>query len=777
MKAEVSIPKGVRACSLCRFLVLLLAVFCVPADGFPQSASRKKVAVVLSGGGAKGMAHIGVLRVLERAGIPVDIVTGTSMGSLVGGLYAIGYTADQLDSIVSSQDWSMLLSDKSDLTHQSIDERRKQNTYVISRELSLRGNSLAETGGFIQGRNLSLLFSQLTTGYRDSMDFNRLPIPFACVATDIMDNSEVDWHSGVLAEAMRSSMSIPGAFAPVRKGNRVLVDGGLRNNFPVDLARRMGADYVIGVTLQGPEAVADDITNGGAVLNQIISVNCKNKFEENMAATDILIQCNTEGYGVASFFPRAVDTLIVRGEQAAMSHWDDLMELKRQLGLPADYHPRHEAVHHVPGVPKVMRLNRIEFDNVTPRDAGYLMRKFNLRRKKYITVADVDQIVSAMRVNLFYTDADSYYESVAEADGTYNVRIVAKSRKQSQVNLGVRADIEEIVAFQGNGVLQFRTKMPMNVEATLRLGKRIMARGELNLTPWTFGKLSFAYTFRHNDINIYEQGHREYNTTYNQHTVQLNLFDFNIRNFNVKIGSRFDYYNYSGLLVNTRREPIADHPDHQHLVDYHGEVNYDSENEWNFPSRGVRFSSSYRYVTSNFVGYQGHVGFSVVGAYWRMSFPLSSRLIFQPMVYGRLLFGHTDERIPAAAEPSATTERNLTPSALRTFVGGSWFSHYLDNLQQMPFAGVGYTEEVENKFLALQLRLQQRIATNNYILLKAASYVDGHDFSNLFDHTPKLGIQLAYYYNVSFLGPVGASIGYSTKTHKPSFYINIGYEF
>ncbi|WP_084607813.1 patatin-like phospholipase family protein [Prevotella dentasini] len=304
-----------------------------------QTPERKKVAVVLCGGGAKGVAHIGVLKVLEKAGIPIDMITGTSMGSLVGGLYAIGYDAGQLDSIVQMQDWGMLLSDKADLTHQSIDDRRKQNTYIISRELSFRGNSLAETGGIIQGKNLSLLFDKLTAGYRDSVDFNRLPIPFACVATDIVDNSEVVWHSGILAQAMRSSMSIPAAFAPVRVGDRVLVDGGLRNNFPVDVARQMGADYVIGVTLSGRGRTADELSNGASVLGQIIDVNCKNKYDENIAATDILIQCNTEGYSAASFFPRAIDTLMVRGEQEAMKHWDKLMALKRLLGLPDDYSP------------------------------------------------------------------------------------------------------------------------------------------------------------------------------------------------------------------------------------------------------------------------------------------------------------------------------------------------------------------------------------------------------------------------------------------------------
>ena len=208
------------------------------------SAERKKVAVVLSGGGAKGTAHIGALKVIERAGIPIDIVTGTSMGSLVGGLYAIGYNLMPLQR--KRQDWAYVLSDKDDLSHQSLQERERQNTYIISHGLTI-GKRNNNEGGIIKGRNISMLLEKLCMGYADSLDFNKLPIPFACVATNIVDNSEVDIHSGRLPQALRASMAIPAFFSPVRMGNMVLVDGGLKNNYPADIARQMGADIIIGV--------------------------------------------------------------------------------------------------------------------------------------------------------------------------------------------------------------------------------------------------------------------------------------------------------------------------------------------------------------------------------------------------------------------------------------------------------------------------------------------------------------------------------------------------
>ena len=305
------------------------------ADTLPQMVSRQRprVAVVLSGGGAKGMAHIGVLKVLERAGIPVDIVTGTSMGSIVGGLYAVGWSAMQLDSLVRRQDWPFLLSDRAVYSSEDLEGRRLQSTYFFSKTLRLRKSHLSGATGVIEGKNLMRLFRHLTAGYTDSMSFDSLPRRFACVATNIVDNTEYDFHSGVLAEAMRTSMSIPGVFTPVKKGDRVLVDGGLRNNYPADIARTMGAEYVIGVTVQGPPKTADDLVHGSAVLGQIVDVNCKNKYDDNLKLTDIAIRVDTRGYNAASFTPAAIDTLIRRGENEAMRHWDEIIALKHRLGI------------------------------------------------------------------------------------------------------------------------------------------------------------------------------------------------------------------------------------------------------------------------------------------------------------------------------------------------------------------------------------------------------------------------------------------------------------
>ena len=252
------------------------------------------------------------------------------MGSIVGGLYSVGYDAETLDSIVRVQDWERLLFDKEEYNRQSIEDRDKQNTYFFRRNFSLKKKKLTD-GGVVAGRNLSALFNSLVGEYADSMAFDKFPIPFACIATDIVENTEHVFHNGRLPQAMRASMAIPGVFSPVRLGKELLVDGGLRNNFPADVAREMGADVIIGVTLQGPPKTADDINSAGGVISQIVDVNCKNKYNENLSITDVPIRVDTHGYSASSFNKTAIDSLLYRGD--AIFRSEDISRLIKAAGL------------------------------------------------------------------------------------------------------------------------------------------------------------------------------------------------------------------------------------------------------------------------------------------------------------------------------------------------------------------------------------------------------------------------------------------------------------
>lgn len=733
--------------------LIILALMCNVGNAQTDSttSTRKKVAVVLSGGGAKGMAHIGVLKVLEKAGIPVDIVTGTSMGSIIGGLYAIGYNANALDSMVRVQDWSYVITDREDLRRQSLSDRKKQNTYFFTTGMTI-GKRDKNAGGIIKGKNLAELFQQLCVGYTDSIDFSRdLRIPFACVATNIIDNSEVVFHSGRLPQAMRASMAIPAAFSPVRIGNMVLVDGGLKNNYPADIARAMGADIIIGVTVQGAPKVAEDMGNTMSILSQIIDVNCKNKYDENLAITNLHLQVDTKGYGSASFSQTAIDTLIRRGEELAMLHWDDIIALKKQIGIDDSFHP----IILKPLRPQVMteklRVTSYTFENMTPQAERFLRQKFHLQKVDSIDARLEQELTTSMRVDLFYQTAEC--RLIPEGDGVH-VILSAGNRKSVQLHAGVRYDMEEYAAVQLGLSIPMKTAIPVNTDITLRLGKRLMARGEVTVHPRSFTRPTLSFTFRRNDVDIYMNGDLGYNIRYNQYQAEFLPINFNLRHFNLQMGLRWDYMHYRNKLGSEEAKQVK--LENEHFYSYRAKAEYNSEDSWYFPTHGARFKAEYAYLTDNFAKLDNQTGLSEVNANWRMSFTFGNRFTLQPMFYGRLLFG------------------NSVPPVFGNTIGGDWFGHYVE--QQMPFAGVGYIEYVDHQFVGVQLQAQQRIADNNYVLLRMSGAQQSDKIKNIFNYRTLLGVQAAYYYNTMF-GPVGATIGYSNHTKKPYFFLNLGYEF
>ena len=742
-------------------LACVLMFSTASAQNEEERVERKKVGVVLSGGGAKGMAHIGVLKVLEKAGIPVDIVTGTSIGSIVGGLYAIGYNSHSLDSMVRAQDWTYVITDKEDLRKQSLLDRKKASTYMFSTGLSIGKRNL-NAGGLIKGKNLAELFQKLFVGYTDSLDFNRdLKIPFACVATNIMDNSEVVFHSGRLPQAIRASMSIPAAFSPVRLGDMVLVDGGLKNNYPVDVAREMGADIIIGVTLNGKPKTAEDITGTMKIVGQIIDVNCVNKYDENKALSDLWMNVDPHGYSTASFTAEAIDSLIRYGEEEAMRHWDEIIALKQRIGIddsfrPTIYHPlRPDAM------TERQRVTGFTFENMTPQAERFLRQKFHLNKVDSIDAKMEQELTTSMRMDLFYQTAEC--QLVPQGNG---VRVVlsAGDRKSVQLHVGARYDTEESAALLVGLDIPLKTAIPIETDVTLRLGKRLMARGEITVHPRSFTRPTFSYTFHRNDVDVYTTGDLDYNIRYNQLQAEFLPINFDLRHFNLQMGLRWDFYHYRNTLgsESVKLGTLKN----EHFFSYRARLVFNSEDNWNFPTRGTRFNAEYAYVTNDFAklnrrdadgNKQGKtMGLSDVRANWRMSFSFNSRFTLQPMIYGRLLFG------------------SVVSAGFSNTIGGEWFGHYIE--QQMPFAGIGNMEYIGRQFVSAQLQAQQRIGKTHYVLLRVAGGQQAAKLKEIFDYRTLVGVQGGYYYNTIF-GPVGATLGYSNHTKKAYFFINLGYEF
>jgi NTE family protein len=285
-----------------------------PSAQIQPGSSRSKIGVALEGGGALGLAHIGVLQWFEDHHVPIDYLAGTSMGGLVGGLYATGKSPQQLQELVNEQNWDIIIGGQ--IPYEDLSYRRKEDLRAIQNSISLGlKHGLSTPSGLNSGSEIELLIDRETLAYPSLNSFDSLPIPFRCVATDLISGKEVVFSKGSLQEALRATMSIPGLFPPVREGDKVYVDGGLVGNLPTNVVRNMGADIVIAVHLEVAPANADEIQSLLSVLGRSIDVVIRENELRGLQGADLVVKVDLEKYN--SFEYGKANQLIQEGVQAA----------------------------------------------------------------------------------------------------------------------------------------------------------------------------------------------------------------------------------------------------------------------------------------------------------------------------------------------------------------------------------------------------------------------------------------------------------------------------
>ncbi len=319
-----SIFRFVSACVACSVLLATAA----HGEDAGDHDGRPRIGLVLGGGGARGAAHIGVLKELERLRIPIDAIAGTSMGAIVGGLYATGLNAEELEQLVESMDWAAALSDAP--ARKALSFRRKQDEreFPIEFELGVRDGDLLLPKGVIQGQRLDLLLRELTLHASHINDFDELPIPFRVIASDIVTGDAVVLSGGDLAMSIRASMSVPAVFSPVQLDGRWLVDGGVVGNLPIDVMKTMGVDIIIAVDVEFPLYKADELESVLAISEQMLTIVIRKETIrqiDSMSESDVLIRPKLGTYG-SSNFDDIVDT-IEPGRQAVIEQSARLQEL------------------------------------------------------------------------------------------------------------------------------------------------------------------------------------------------------------------------------------------------------------------------------------------------------------------------------------------------------------------------------------------------------------------------------------------------------------------
>ncbi len=405
------------------FLILLLLSTSITGQ------NRPKIGLVLSGGGAKGMAHIGVLKELEALGIKPDYITGTSMGSIVGGLYAAGYTAQEIEEIALAIDWSALLSNQVTLDQIMFEEKYYYQRYII--ELGVSGLSIQLPQGLIEGQKLSELLSYLTRHVHDIDDFDELPIPFACVGTDIVTGEPVVMREGSLATALRASMAIPSVFTPVKRDGHFMVDGGLVRNFPVEECLAMGADIIIGVFVSDDLLPEEGLKSAVDVLTQSAFVMSVFDSREQKLKCDLLIEPDMVPYTTFSF--DNTPDIIKRGEDAGEKHRGDLKALADSLGFTPGIQTIRPAIEDSVIISDI----RISNNKIIPDD--FIAGRLRLKQDSLIAISEIEQRIEAL-YGTRYFDKVSYS---LEPDGESSILLIdTDEATPRKLKLGLHYDTE-----------------------------------------------------------------------------------------------------------------------------------------------------------------------------------------------------------------------------------------------------------------------------------------------------------------------------------------------
>lgn len=756
-------------------------------DSIRTVRHRPTVALVLSGGGAKGAAHVGVIKYLESIGMPVDVVMGTSMGGLVGGIYALGYEAEQLDSIIRGIDWDMALSDKVPRDYLSYSAIKYKEKYVLSfpflydkkdymRKIEsdqqytrrvddihfgageadatnmVKDNLLGSLpSGMVYGQNVNNIFSSLSVGYQDETDFYDLPIPFLCVATDLVSGTAKIWTEGKLNTALRSTMSIPGLFAPVRVDGMVLVDGGMRNNYPTDLAKKVGADIVIGVNLSEGYKNYNEINNLADIINTGIDMLGRTSFESNIDIPDVNIKPDLHEFNMLSFDDRSIDTIINRGYQAALTVAAKLDSIKAVVGSD------RTVFHNDPAddirLRKVL-VSGVEIAGVDDKESLYLMNKIKVGAGSRMGNAEIEDAVAT----IFGTNAFDYvnYELLGDEE-PYRLRFNCKRGPICQLGLGGRFDTEEIVSVLVNLGVGVHKIQGSSLDFTGKVGTNPNASLTYSYISPKGMSFNVMAGVRYTDRNTFSIGDNRFRINFLDVRQEIFLSNIKWSTFFLKTGFRNDYYNVNSVMA---EQAFGDYDVNQLSNDYvtfFFNARKDSFDNAYIPTKGKSFGLSYDWVFGG--GPQKFNNFhaltldakQVVGG---------DRFAFIPSLNIRYLLG--DE----------------VPVPFTNTIGGSMAGRYLD--QQIPFIGINNAAAMQKILGVARADWRVKLLKNNY-LTAIANYALSCDEISAFknwneDVAGYLGCGLQYTYN-SIVGPLSLNVHWSSYTHNVGLYLSLGFDF
>ena len=737
-------------------LVLLLGLI-VNTSVFAQKKEELKVGLVLSGGGAKGFAHIGVLKVIDSLGIEVDYIAGTSMGAVIGSLYSTGYSGKQLEAFFNSQDFNVLINDEFERSSKTFYERENAEKYAVS--LPFENLKISLPSALSRGQNVYNLLYQLMLPVKEINDFSQLPIPFFCVATDIETGESIIMDRGSLAESVTASGALPSLFEPVVIDDQILIDGGVTNNFPVEELRARGMDIIIGVDVQDALKDRESLKSAPEILLQINNFRTINAMKNKAPLTDIYIKPDITDFSVISFDEGR--DIIENGELAAKAKLNELIEVRDNQD---NFNQRSQII-----LLDSLRIESVSINGMDRFTRSYVIGKLKFKGEEKISYSKFKKgINNLIATNNF--DTFRYQLKSTENDSTFKlVGNIKESDNTTFLKLGVHYD-----GLYKSAALANITKQRLLFKNDLAsldfiLGDNSRYNFNYFIDKGFYISIGLKSRFNHfskgvnpgfaldNDSPLLESLNK-IDVDLNDFTNQIYLQTIFRKDFALRLGGEYKRLKITSetLLEEDQDDEITF--ENSDYLSLYGNLVFDDYDNPYFPKSGFYFNGDFHWYLGASGFNKNFEPFSITKADIGYAFSFSNNVAFKVETQGGFKLGD-----------DSTNSLN--------FALGGYGRNFINNIYS--FYGYDYFEITGDSFVKAIFTLDYELFNHHHLLL-AANY--GNVENRLFETGNWLsapdytGYALGYSLE-TFLGPLESKFTYSPETGNSYWFFNLGFWF
>lgn len=738
-----------------KILLLLFAISIL--QGYAQT-DDPKIGLVLSGGGAKGLAHIGALKVLEEAGVRIDYIGGTSMGAIIGGLYAAGYSANQLDSIFHETNFNILIQDDIPRSAKTFYEKEDNEKYALT--LPFDDFHISFPSGLSKGQNIYNLMSRLTMHVSDIDNFENLPIPFFCIAADIETGEEVILDEGSLAKAISASGAIPSLFSPVKLDERLLTDGGVANNYPVEELRKRGAEIIIGVDVQDSLIVREELKTVFDILTQINNFSTIEDMKEKKPLTDIYIKPDISAFSILSFDEGTA--IIDSGRVAALKKLPELKELTKRQSASEKF-----------TVPEIGKFNIsglvLEGNSNYPR--SYMLGKLKLDFNEPYDLDDLGLGINNLSATGNFNRIN-YQLIPNEEPLDYTLAMqIEESENKTFLRLGLHYD----ELYQSGALINLTRKSLMFTNDVVSLDVIVGDKFRYNFDYyldkgyyWSIG-LKSRYNNFEKDVSFDLAresagldeigGIREIDVNYKDFTNQFYVQTLFKQVLLFGMGAEHKYLNIASSTINNPTPENSNNVfEDNHYFSTFGYLTYDSYDNKYFPTKGLYFNGDFHIYLLASRDQPDFAEFSIAKGEIGYAVPFSDKFAIRLSTDAGFKIGNDNINV------------------FDFFLGG-YGNNLINNF--IPFFGYDFISLSGDSYIRGLIEMDYEVYPKNHIIASAnIANVENRLFTNgkWFTWPDYSGYALGYGLD-TFLGPMEVKYTYSPEVKESYWFFSLGFWF